>query len=422
MRGIVKKKIVLKIIAAVVAVIFVFSVGFWLGTNFVSIKKYVSGGNSDGLSEGSSDFLNNISGGIVDDLSEKTVEETIDLVYENALVKKDKQELIRAAIEGVLTSLDDKHTEYFTKEEYDQIMQSYSGVMSGIGIIVTVNEDNKTVVVMPIQDTPAFRAGLKEGDIIVKVDGKDIEGMSLEKVVFLIKGEEGTQVSLTIFRPGEDEEFDVNITREKFYIPNFFSKILEGNIAYIQYIGFQEKGAQRLSEEIQKLIDDGAQGIIFDLRNNLGGVLDDAVEVCDLFLDKGLIVTVRGRSGNEESLDKYYAKKGKYAKIPMVILINEYSASASELVAGSLKDNERAVLVGEKSFGKGTVQVLKELSDGSGVKFTTAKYYLPSDISVEGVGLSPDTTVKYDPDSEKDVQLEKAIEEIKSLIEEGTSN
>ncbi len=417
-----RRKTVLKIVAAVVAVIFVFSVGFWLGVNFISIKKYVSEGNSDGLSEGSSDFLNNISGGIVDDLSEKTVEETIDLVYENALVKKDKQELIRAAIEGVLTSLDDKHTEYFTKEEYDQIMQSYSGVMSGIGVIVTVNEDGKAVVVMPIQDTPAFRAGLKEGDIIVKVDGKDIEGMPLEKVVSLIKGEEETQVSLTIFRPGEDEEFDVNTTREKFYIPNFFSKILEGNIAYIQYIGFQEKGAQRLSEEIQKLIDNGAQGIIFDLRNNLGGVLDDAVEVCDLFLDKGLIVTIRGRSGNEESLDKYYAKKGKYAKIPMVILINEYSASASELVAGSLKDNERAVLVGEKSFGKGTVQVLKELSDGSGVKFTTAKYYLPSDISVEGVGLSPDTTVKYDPDSEKDMQLEKAIEEIKSLIEEGTSN
>jgi len=416
-----RRKIILKIIAAAVAVIFVFSVGFWLGINFISIKKYVSEGNPDSLSEGSSGFLDNISSDISDDLSEKIIEETINLVYDDALVKKEKQELIRAAIEGVLTSLDDKHTEYFTKEEYDQIMESYSGVMSGIGIIVTVDEDGKTVVVMPIQDTPAFRAGLKEGDIIVKVDGKEIGGMPLEKVVSLIKGQEGTKVALTIFRPDEDEEFEVNITRKKFYIPNLFSKILEGNIAYIQYIGFQEKGAQRLGEEIQRLIDDGAEGIIFDLRNNLGGVLDDAVEVCDLFLDEGLIVTVRGRSGSEKSLNEYHAKKGKYTEIPMVVLINGYSASASELVAGSLKDNERAVLVGEKSFGKGTVQILRELSDGSGIKFTTAKYYLPSGISVEDRGLSPDIPVKYDPDSEKDVQLEKAIEKIKSLIEKSTS-
>jgi len=140
-----------------------------------------------------------------------------------------------------------------------------------------------------------------------------------------------------------------------------------------------------------------------------------------LFLDKGLIVTVKGRSGNKESLDEYYARSGKYTKIPLVILINGYSASASELTAGSLKDNKRAILIGERSFGKGTVQILEELSDGSGIKFTTAKYYLPSGISVEGIGLNPDIIVKYDPDSKEDVQLEKAIEEIKSLIEKSMS-
>jgi len=237
----------------------------------------------------------------------------------------------------------------------------------------------------------------------------------------MIKGKEGTEVILTMFRPRENEEFEVKIIRERFYIPNLFSKILEEDIAYIQYIGFQEKGAQKLDEEIQKLIDSGAKGIIFDLRNNLGGVLDDAVNVSDLFLDEGLIVSVKGRSGSEEISSNYYAKKGKYTKIPLVVLINGYSASASEVVAGALKDSERAILIGEKSFGKGTVQVLKELTDGSGIKFTTAKYYLPSGSSVEGKGLHPDIIVEWDPDSEKDVQLEKAIEEINLLIDKNTS-
>ena len=293
--------------------------------------------------------------------------------------------------------------------------------MSGIGVVVMVDEDGQTVVVMPIQDTPAFRAGLKEGDIIVKVNGTEIKDIPLESVVSMIKGKEGTEVILTIFRPKEKEEFEVKIVRERFYIPNLFSKILEEDIAYIQYIGFQEKGAQKLDEEIQKLIGSGAEGIIFDLRNNLGGVLDDAVNVSDLFLDEGLIVSVKGRSGSEEILSSYYAKKGEYTKIPLVVLINGYSASASEIVAGALKDSERAILIGEKSFGKGTVQVLKELTDGSGIKFTTAKYYLPSGSSVEGKGLHPDIMVKWDPDSEKDVQLEKAIEEINLLIDKNTS-
>jgi len=403
------RKKVLKIIAIVAIAIFIFSTGFCLGINSSLIKRYITGGSSGNSSESSSEF--NI----------KIIEETLKFVYENAFIEKDRQGLVGAAIKGILASLDDKHTEYFTKEEYGQIIESYSGTMSGIGIVVTMDEDGQTVVVMPIQDTPAFRAGLKEGDIIVKVNGTEIKEVPLERVVSMIKGKEGTEVTLTVFRPKENEEFEAKIVRERFYIPNLFSKILEENIAYIQYIGFQEKGAQKLDEEIQKLIDSGAEGIIFDLRNNLGGILDDAVNVSDLFLDEGLIVAVKGRSESEEILNNYYAKKGKYTKIPLVVLINEYSASASELVAGSLKDNGRAVLIGEKSFGKGTVQVLKELTDGSGIKFTTAKYYLPSGNSVEGEGLHPDIMVKWDLNSEEDVQLEKAMEEINLLIGKNTS-
>jgi carboxyl-terminal processing protease len=415
------RKKVLKIIAIAVAAIFIFSTGFCLGISSSLIKRYITCGSFVNSSESSSGLLGKI---YTDDSSEfdtRIIEETLKFTYGNALTEKSKYELVEAAIEGILASLDDKHTEYFTKEAYEQIMESYSGTMSGIGVVVMMDEDGQTVVVMPIQDTPAFRAGLKEGDVIVKVNGTEIKDIPLESVVSMIKGKEGTEVILTMFRPKENEEFEVKIIRERFYIPNLFSKILEEDIAYIQYIGFQGKGAQKLDEEIQKLIDSGAEGIIFDLRNNLGGVLDDAVNVSDLFLDEGLIVSVKGRSGSEEILSNYYAKKGKYTKIPLVVLINGYSASASEVVAGALKDSERAILIGEKSFGKGTVQVLKELTDGSGIKFTTAKYYLPSGSSVEGKGLHPDIMVEWDPDSEKDMQLEKAIEEINLLIDKNTS-
>ena len=294
------RKKVLKIIAIVVAAILIFSTGFCLGINSSLIKRYITCGSFVNSSESSSGFLGKIR---TDDDSEfniKIIEETLKFVYENALTEKSNHELVGAAIKGMLESLDDKHTEYFTKEEYEQIIESYSGTMSGIGVVVMMDEDGQTVVVMPIQDTPAFRAGLKEGDIIVKVNGTEIKDIPLESVVSMIKGKEGTEANLTIFRPKENEEFEVKIVRERFYIPNLFSKILEEDIAYIQYIGFQEKGAQKLDEEIQKLIDSGAGGIIFDLRNNLGGILDDAVDVSDLFLDEGLIVSVKGRSGSEE--------------------------------------------------------------------------------------------------------------------------
>ena len=162
-------------------------------------------------------------------------------------------------------------------------------------------------------------------------------------------------------------------------------------------------------------INEGAESIIFDLRNNLGGTLGDAVEVCDLFMDSGAIVTVRGRTDNKERVDEYFAEKGKFTEIPLIVLINGFSASASELVAGALRDNERALLIGETSFGKGTVQVIHELSDGSGLKFTTAKYFLPSGVSIEGVGVLPDIEVVLTIEDTEDLQLNGAIEEIKKI-------
>ncbi len=317
----------------------------------------------------------------------------------------------------MLTLLEDRHAEYFSVEDYQKIIESYNGTMSGIGVIVTQDDDGSVIVVKPLPDTPADRAGIREGDRITRVNGTDIKDMVLENIVAMIKGEEGTSVDLTFYRPNEDRTFDVTLIRASFYVPNLFAEMVEDNIGYIQYIGFQKGGADFLDSEIEKLIEQGAEAIIFDLRNNLGGTLDDAVDVGDLFMDGGVIVTVRGRTDDDERVDEYFAKEGKYTEIPLIVLINGFSASASELVAGALRDNGRALLIGEKSFGKGTVQVIHDLSDGSGLKFTTAKYYLPSGVSIDGVGIIPDIEVELTIEDTEDLQFERALEEAKKILE-----
>jgi carboxyl-terminal processing protease len=415
------KKIIIKAVISVVVLIFVFSAGLWAGLTIDSIKSYFikneSSSGTGGVSqEQKSGILDNISDGIKNRSSIKPFEEALDYISNDAFSEISRQELLRAAIEGMLSFLDDRHADYFTVEEYQRIVESYSGTMSGIGVIVTQQDDGSIVVVQTLPDTPADRAGIKKDDRIIKVDGVDISDMVLESVVAMIKGEEGTGVNITFYRPADDSEFEVDIIRERFYVPNLFAEIREGNIGYIQYIGFQDGGADYLDSEIDKLIKDGAEAIIFDIRNNPGGTLDDAVKVCDLFMDEGVIVTVRGRTDNIERVDEYLAKKGKYTEIPMVVLINGFSASASELVAGALKESGRATLIGETSFGKGTVQVIHELSDGSGIKFTSAKYFLPSGISIEGVGVMPDIEAELTVEDTEDVQLESALDKVKEIM------
>lgn len=395
------KKNVLRVVIAVVVVIFTFSTGLWVGISFDSFKGYLLKIKQNNTSE------------------IKPIEEAIDLISGNSLVERSKDELLKAAIEGILSVLDDKHAEYFTAEEYKKIMESYSGTMSGIGVVFTLDDEGQVVVVRILEDTPASRAGIMEGDIITEVDGIKIKDMDLDKVLAMIRGKEGTEVNLKIYRPEEYDIIKVTVTRARFDVPNLVSEILEEDIGHIWYYAFQDGGAQQLDKEIQKLIKDGAKGLILDLRNNPGGVLDDAVEVCDLFLKEGdIIVTVKGRLEDKEIIGKYSAREGKYTEIPLVILINEFSASASEVVAGALRDKKKAILVGERSYGKGVVQVIYELSDGSGIKFTTARYFLPLGSFIDGVGINPDVLVKLEPDATEDVQLNRAIEKINTLISE----
>ena len=403
------KRIIIAVIVSIVIIIFTFSTGLWLGINYEPFKVFISDIYKGSTAEYATKGTGN-------DFSVEPIEETIDLISNNALEKKSKEELLKTAIDSILSAIDDEYTEYFTVEEYERIIESFSGTMSGIGVVVTVDDEGQVVVVMTLEDTPAYRAGITEGDIITEVNNIEIRDMALENVVAMIKGEEGTTVDLKVFKPLDDNTIELTITRERFHIPNLISEMLEGNIGYIWYYAFQDMGAQQLDDEIRKLIDDGAEGIILDLRYNLGGVVTDAIEVCDLFLDEGIIVTIKGRSEDKDITDEYIAGEGKYSEVPLVVLINEFSASASELVAGALKDNDRAVLIGERSHGKGVVQVIYELSDGSGIKFTTARFFLPSGMFVQGAGIEPDILVELEPDSEEDLQLNKAVEEMKILI------
>jgi len=411
-----RNRLIIKIVAGIVVVIFLLASGFFIGINYDFIRRYIIYPDRDVADP---ETMTSSLAGIdtsAEELDEATVLEALEILLSNSINIKSKDNLIKAAIDGMLESLEDRHSDYFSRNEYAQIMESYSGTMSGIGIIVSVNDDEEVLIIKTLEDTPADRAGLKQDDIITEVDGTPIKGLSLDKVVSMIKGEEGTDVNLTVRRPSENKIFSVDVTRQKFYVPNYFAEVIEDDIAYIQYIDFQDNGYVNLDEELEELNDEGINGIIFDLRNNLGGVLDDAVGVSDLFLDQGLIVTVEGRENGKERIEEFNAKRGGFSEIPMVVLINNYSASASELVAGSLKYNQRATLIGETSFGKGTVQILYKLSDGSGIKFTTARYFLPNGESIDGIGIEPDIEVILTPEDTEDLQLERAVTELKSLM------
>jgi len=246
------KNKIFRVLIGIVVIVITFSAGLWLGISFEPFKEYIL--NAGRYNSSSSE---NISENTESKFSVKPVKEAIDLVSKNALDKKSKEELLSAAVNSILSNLDDEYTEYFTTEEYEKIMESYSGIMSGIGIVITLNDEEQVVVVLPLDDTPAYRAGIMEGDIIIEVNGGEIKEMALEKVVTMIKGEEGTKVDLKIYRPLEDRTIELTITRAKFLIPNLVSEVIENDVGYIWYYTFQDKGAQQLDREIQKLTDSG---------------------------------------------------------------------------------------------------------------------------------------------------------------------
>ena len=295
--------------------------------------------------------------------------------------------LINNAIKGMVSSLD-PHSSYMTKSEYKELKIMTTGKFGGLGMVVTM-KDGVLTIVSPIEDTPAYKAGIKAGDIIIKINGESTIGMTLDQAVKKLRGKPGTKVKLTILREGATKPIEFVITRAIIHVKSVKYKKY-GNIGYIKIIQFQDGTTKELKKALKKL--GKIDGLVLDLRNDPGGLLKEAIGVCDLFIKKGVIVSIRGRKKND--VQYFYAHDdGDEPTYPIVVLINAGTASAAEIVSGCLKDHKRAIIMGVRSFGKGSVQSIIPLGDGSALRLTTARYYTPSGKSIQAVGIQPDIVV-----------------------------
>ena len=302
--------------------------------------------------------------------------------------------LLENAIRGMLSGLD-PHSTYLVPTDYQELQAGTSGEFGGLGIEVGM-EDGFVKVIAPIDDTPAQRAGVEAGDLVIRLDDTPVKGMSLAEAVKVMRGEPGTDIVLTIVREGVDRPIRITITRDVIRVTSVRSRSLEPGYGYVRISQFQLRTGESLREVVGKLRedagDDGLKGLVLDLRNNPGGVLNAAVSVSDAFLDEGTIVYTEGRMDDAQLT---FSAKGSdiLDGVPLVVLVNAGSASASEIVAGALQDHRRAVIMGEKTFGKGSVQTILPLDNGSALKLTTARYYTPSGTSIQARGIVPDITL-----------------------------
>jgi len=319
--------------------------------------------------------------------------QVMDAVRRTYVEEVDDEKLIEGALAGMLSNLD-PHSTYMNREMFKQMQADTSGEFGGLGIEIVAAEGGIRVVA-PIEDTPADRAGIQAGDLIIKIEEQLAKDMSLAEAVKMMRGKPGTSIHLTIFRETEVQPLEVKIVRAVIKVKSVKSDLLAPGYAYLRITQFQERTSEQLKKQLTDLRKQSRgdlYGAILDLRNNPGGLLDQAVEVSDLFLDKGGIVSTKSRVGRNMS---YEAEKGDLLNgLPLVVLINNGSASASEIVSGALQDNKRAVLMGTKSFGKGSVQRIIPLGDGTAFKLTTALYYTPSGRSIQATGIEPDIEVE----------------------------
>jgi carboxyl-terminal processing protease len=355
--------------------------------------------------------------------------EVLSIVQNQYVDEVPPKDLIYSAIKGTLRGLD-PHSAFLEPDSYKEMQVETSGKFGGLGIEITLKDDVLTVVA-PIEGTPAYRSGLQPGDRIVKIDGLVTKDMSLPDAVKRMRGKPGTKVTVSIAREGWAEPRDFEITREQIRVHSVRTHELPGGIGYIRLRQFQEQTPHDLQAALDKFVKNGTKGLLLDLRNNPGGLLTAAVEVSEKFIDDGkLVVYTEGRVRNQNMRFSAHAKKAS-TTLPMVVLVNQGSASASEIVAGALQDWQRARVIGVQTFGKGSVQTIIPLSDGSGLRLTTAKYFTPKGRSIHGKGIAPDIVVEIpkeeqqrdrvpnpDPLEElkKDIQVQRALEELGTLL------
>jgi len=323
----------------------------------------------------------------------ETFTNILSIVQKNYVDEIDTKQLIEGAINGMLASLD-PHSAYLTPDLYKELQVDTKGSFGGLGIEIT-NRNGVLTVVSPIEDTPAYRAGVKAGDMIMKIDGEFTKDLTLVDAVKKMRGPKDSKVTLTLKRENQPELFDVTLTREIIKIQSVKSKMLEKGYGYVRVTQFQERTDDDLERALKTLDKDagGLQGLVLDLRNDPGGLLTQAVKVSDIFLDSGLIVYTDGRLENQKQ--KYFAHKpGTWSDFPMVVLVNSGSASASEIVAGALQDQKRALVLGTQTFGKGSVQTILPLDESAALRLTTARYFTPSGRSIQATGIVPDIVLE----------------------------
>ena len=345
------------------------------------------------------------------------IENTIADYYLNDYDKNDIKEGI---YRGMIDGLGDKYSEYFSAEEFKTVMLDTEGIFYGIGAYITMDpETNICRITEVMDDSPAEAAGLQDLDYIYMVDGESTQGLEASDVVNMIKGEEGTIVHITIIRDGEDEPLEYDVTRGRVETQSVGYTMLDDNIGYIDIVTFDIVTSDQFTDALVTLKGQGARGIIIDVRSNLGGSMEAACEILRQILPEGLIVYTEDKNGQREEI---YCDGSKELELPLVVLTNQYSASASEILTGAIKDHGKGTIVGTTTYGKGIVQKLIPFTDGSAVKLTISKYFTPSGVCIHGTGIKPDIEVEFDAEAYKkdgtDTQLNAAVDEIHRIWEE----
>lgn len=344
-----------------------------------------------------------------------------DIIQEEYVDKIDENKLIEGAVQGLAAGVGDPYTAYWDPKEYEANTIQTEGEYAGVGLVVEPKED-RIVIVSPIEDTPAEKAGIKSGDIIVRVDDKEVSGKDLDGAVSMMRGKPGTSVKITIAKEGTSSLVDINIVRANIVIKSVKGEMLPSNIAYIRISAFQANTAADFSKVLKNLKGNGMKGLIIDLRNNGGGLLDQCVKISDELIGEGTIVYTIDNKGQKQVMNSDKNKVG----VPLAILVNGGTASASEIVSGAVKDTNTGTLIGTRTFGKGLVQTIIPMrGDKSAVKVTTARYYTPSGVSIQGKGIDPNIVIDI-PESlknkgeltrQEDNQFNKAVEVIKQQIQ-----